>query len=765
MQKRELNTPNLSSNFNLKEEIENYISHWKWFVVGVFVCFSVAYLYLRYTIPQFKASSTILVKDDRKGSMASELSAFSDLGLLSGVKSNVDNEIEVIKSRTLIASTIKDLELTTTYLNLGRVKSEELYKGSPIQIFFSKTNEAFLNTFHSFRISSIDANRFDFYDASGIKIGTFSYGTKFKIESIEALVMKLTSNLWKDEFNIAIQVYPIKSLVESFKSRLTVSSFGKNTSVIELTLVDPVQVKAEDFLNTLVKNYNQDAISDKKYIAENTSKFIEQRLNIISDELKGVEADVESFKKENKVTDIVSEAGLFLENATEFEKKEIETETQLKVVGSILDYLNSNTSSELIPANVLPAEEGASASIAQYNQLVLERNKLLKTAGPKNSMILNLEAKINTLKSSVASSLLQLQSNLKIKKKDIVRQNAILGGKISQIPTQEKIFRDIDRKQNIKEALYLYLLQKREETQISLAVTAPNAKVIDAAVASKNPVSPNRQVIYLGSLFLGLLIPFAILYIRRLLDTKVKSRLDIEQATTMPFIGDVPKSVSNEAIISSSSRTSTAEALRIVRTNLEFLLNEVPEGIAKTIFLTSTFPKEGKTFISVNLASTIALSDKKVLLLGLDIRNPKLEEYLDVPKVGITNYLASKDHKNSADFLTKVEGFSNFYVMPTGVIPPNPAELLMGKKVGELFEKLKQEFDYIIVDTAPVSLVTDTLLISKYADAFVYVTRANYLDKRMLTLPEKLYQEKKLPNMSILINDTDSTKGYGYGYG
>ena len=229
--------------------------------------------------------------------------------------------------------------------------------------------------------------------------------------------MKSTSNLWKDEFNIAIQVYSIKSLVESFKSRLTVSSFGKNTSVIELTLVDPVQVKAEDFLNTLVKNYNQDAISDKKYIAENTSKFIEQRLNIISDELKGVEADVESFKKENKVTDIVSEAGLFLENATEFEKKEIETETQLKVVGSILDYLNFNTSSELIPANVLPAEEGASASIAQYNQLVLERNKLLKTAGPKNSMVLNLEAKINTLKSSVASSLLQLQSNLKIKKK------------------------------------------------------------------------------------------------------------------------------------------------------------------------------------------------------------------------------------------------------------------------------------------------------------------------------------------------------------
>lgn len=754
-----------ADSFNLKEELEVYLHHWRWFVLGVVVFVTAAFLYLRYAIPQYKAVATMLVQDESKGSLASELSVFSDLGLLANIKSNVDNEIEVIKSRRLIASAIRDLSLDVSYFSIGRVKLEEFYTNSPVQVVFSTLSPEFESQVFSFELSSAKGNRFSLLTSEGDSLGTFTFGTPITFEGSTFVVLPRDAERVSKGFRLLVQVTPVATLVERFKSRLAVVTVGKNTSVIELSLVDPVQAKAEDFLNRLIQNYNADAVADKKYVAENTSAFIDERLGIISEELKDVESDVETFKKQNQVTDIISEAGLFLENASEFEKKSLELATQSKIVATLLDYVAKDTLNDLIPANVLPVEEGASQLIGEYNQLVLQRNKLLSSAGTKNKVIVQLDTKIQSLKQTVTASLIQLQSSLAIKNRDVARQKAVLGGKIAQIPTQEKLFRDIDRKQNIKEALYLYLLQKREETAISLAVTAPNAKVIDSAMASKQPVSPKRPIIYLGSLFLGLLIPFTILYIRRLLDTKVKSRLDIEQATTMPFIGDVPKSVSNEAIISSSSRTRAAEALRIVRTNLEFLLNEVPEGVAKTIFLTSTFPKEGKTFISVNLASIIALSDKKVLLLGLDFRNPKLEEYLDVPKVGITNYLASKDHKNSADFLTKVEGFSNFYVMPTGVIPPNPAELLMGKKVGELFEKLKQEFDYIIVDTAPVSLVTDTLLISKYADAFVYVTRANYLDKRMLTLPEKLYQEKKLPNMSILINDTVSTKGYGYGYG
>ncbi len=351
-----------------------------------------------------------------------------------------------------------------------------------------------------------------------------------------------------------------------------------------------------------------------------------------------------------------------------------------------------------------------------------------------------------------------------IQKRDLGNQEGLLSGKIKKIPAQERQFRVIARQQKVKEELYLYLLQKREETAIALAATESIARVVDSAKGSNYPIAPKKNIIYLGALFLGLLIPFAIIYLMDLLDTKIKSRMDLEGKSPVPFIGDVPSSDSPTEIIRSESRTSTAEALRIIRTNLEFMLAKVSDGRAKTIFLTSTFPKEGKTFVSVNLAATFALSGKKVLLIGMDIRNPRLDEYLSIPDRGVTNYLSSKTLVLE-DLIVKYDGFEDFHILPAGVIPPNPAELLMNKKVDGLFETLKNQYDYIIVDTAPVSLVTDTLLIAKHADCFIYVARANFLEKRMLNIPNTLYKEQKLPNMCLLLNDTDSTKGYGYGYG
>lgn len=756
----------LNQNLNIREQIEKYLIHWKWFVLGVVFSLFLAFIYLRYTVPMYNATSTILVKDDRKGGLASELSAFSDLGMLKGAKSNVDNEIEVIKSRKLIKKTISDLGLNISYINEGRIKDGEIYKNCPIKILFFNQNNNFFNEFHQFRIISKTDNTFEIFNESKL-LGTFKYGESINYlkGSFTVVKNKIDSKDVLKTFSIRIEVLPLESLADNYRSRLKVLTLSKNTSVIELNFVDPIHYRAKDFLNSLVRNYNQDAIEDKNFIAENTSKFIEQRLKLIYGELEGVEKDAESFKKTNRVTDITSEAGLFLENASEFEKREIETETQLKVVNTMIDYLQGNKTENLIPANILTADVDASDVINQYNNLVLERNRLLKTAGEKNAMVLAIDKKIASLRSTVSASLQQLKTSLQIKKNDLARQNAIVEGRISQIPTQEKEFRIIARQQQVKEALYLYLLEKREETAISLAVTEPNAKVIDDANSTNSPVSPNRSVVYLVALVLGGLIPFGIIYLINFFDNKVKTRLDIERNTSIPFIGDVPKSDKPNEIIQINSRTNTAEAIRIVRTNLEFLLKDVQDGLAKTIFVTSTFPKEGKTFVSVNLASTIALSDKKVLLIGMDIRNPKIDNYLQLPQVGLTNYLSSNKYNSIDELIIKIDNYSNFYVLPAGIIPPNPAELLMDKKVGLLFEELKTKFDYIIVDTAPVSLVTDTLIVGHLADAFVYVTRANYLDKRMLKLPHQLYSESKLPNMSILINDTDSQKGYGYGYG
>ena len=431
----------------------------------------------------------------------------------------------------------------------------------------------------------------------------------------------------------------------------------------------------------------------------------------------------------------------------------------------MLDFLKKSTNADLLPANLISGEGDAGELINSYNQIVLERNRILESATIANPTVVKLDQQIGSLKTNVGESLSRMQSSLTIQKRNLKSQEGLLDSKIGKIPVQERQFRVIARQQKVKEELYLYLLEKREETAISLAATAPNARTIDAAKASILPVSPKKNIIYLAALLLGLLIPFSILYIKDLVDTKVKTRLDITDKFNIPFLGDIPKSLSPNEIVDISSRTSTAEALRIVRTNLDFMLNQVPEGTAKSIFLTSTIPGEGKTFLSVNLAGIFALSSKKVLLIGMDIRSPKLNEYLGLTKTqGLTDYLSLSNSKIE-DFITKVNGFESLYVLLAGSIPPNPTEMLMGKKVDDLFVQFKKDYDFIIVDTAPVSLVSDTLIVAKHADTFVYVVRANYLDKRMLNIPDILHREQKLPNMAFVLNDTEVTKGYGYGYG
>ncbi|MCG2611272.1 polysaccharide biosynthesis tyrosine autokinase [Flavobacterium sp. SM15] len=759
-------TNKFSSGNSIEAQINYYLSNWKWFVLGVIVFVSGAYVYLRYSIPQYSASTTLMIKDEKKGGVATEQSAFSDLAVLSGVKSNLDNEIEVIKSLTMIKETVRVLGLNVSYFNEGRVKSEELYKKSPVQFNVLNIKEGFEQRTLIYKVISSGANQFELFDRSDVKLGTFQYGQTLQLKEGTAVLFETDkANTFKENpFKVMVQMRPISSVAGKFKGKLNVKKVGDRTTIVELSLIDPVKEKAEDFLNGLIRVYNQDVVADKNLVFENTSKFINDRLKIIEDELEGVEKSAEAFKIRNHVTDITSESSLYLSSASDFERKEIETETKLKVVDVMEEYLKKISKDDLIPANILTTDASASGLIEQYNKLVLERNRMLKNAGPQNAVILTLNKKIDALRLDIDEVLAKLRVQLEVMRKDVAYQKAVFNGKISKIPTLEREARALGRQQQIKEALYLYLLQKREETAISLAVTSPNAKVVDPAIALGSPVSPQRGSIYMMSLAAGLLVPFGVLYLLSMLDNKVKGRADIESKLSIPILGDVPHSDSNDEIISSSSRSASAEAIRIVRTNLEFLFNQVPEGQAKTIFVTSTIPKEGKTFIAVNLAGTIALSGKKVLVVGMDIRNPKLENYLDLNPVGVTNYLSTNDLELS-DLIQKQPGFEAFYAFPSGVIPPNPAELLMNKKVNLLFEKLKKEFDYIVVDTAPVSLVTDTLLIAHHAHSFVYVTRANYLDKRMLHVPDLLYREKKLPNMAILINDTDIKKGYGYGYG
>ncbi|MDQ7960995.1 GumC family protein [Flavobacterium lindanitolerans] len=761
--KQEISQENHESDFNIREQIEKYLVHWKWFLLSVIVVLGLAFLYLRYSTPLYKATATILVKDDKKGGLASELSVLSDLGVGTS-KSNVDNEVEILKSRTLTEKTVSKLHLNIHYLSHGRVKSSELYKASPIVVVYSPANEQYKKEVHTFTIESVNANKFKLFKTEDKELGTFSYGSLIKIPEGTLSVTKVDI-ADKSSFSIDCNIYPVETMTTYYRGALGISPVGKNTSVIELSVVDQNSQRAADFLNTLVEIYNDDAIEDKNLVAEKTSQFISTRLGLITDELTDVEKDVEGFKKQNNLTDIPTEATMFLENASEYEKKQIETEIQLNVVASMRQFLNSSGPGDLIPSNLLSTQSEASELIMEYNRLVIEYNRIAAGATAENPVVVNAAKKIQAMKSNISQSLARMQSSLTITKKNLDQQGSVLGNKKAKVPRLEREFRIIDRQQKVKEALYLYLLQKREETALTLAATEQSAKVIDSSYFSGIPVSPKKSMIYLIALVIGLAIPAAIIYLQELLNTKIKSRLDIEKRLSIPFLGDVPKSDSHEEMINTNSRSGSAEAIRIVRTNLEFMLTGTSTERGKVIFVTSTIPGEGKTFISVNLAGTIALSGKKVLLVGMDIRNPKLAEYIPIRSEGVTNYLSKQD-KDLSSYITRLDNFEDFHVLSSGVIPPNPVELLMNDKINKMFAELKETYDYIIVDTAPVSVVTDTLLIAKNADAFIYVVRANYLDKRLLHVPEMFYNQKKLPNMSLVLNATEvMNKGYGYGYG
>ena len=779
MDNHSISDDNQNEDFDLRTVLEKYLIHWQWFVLGVFVCVSLAFVYLRYATPQYQASTTILVKDDKKGGMLSELSAFADMGLGSAMKSNVDNEVEILKSRTLVESTIKSLNLNVSLVKHGNVKSTAVFLESPIVVDFVNRKPDFYKGAMLLELVEKSATTFSLEnklseeeDEPSLLANKkeYHYGELIATSIGDLIVTKAVVLVNKKKKNteyesIDIAVNPLDAVVGSYLSRIKINPVSKTSSVVEISITDPLTKRAEAFLDEMIRIYNDDAAEDKNFISENTSSFIANRLVLITKELDGVEQDVESFKQENNLTDISSEAKLFIEGSYEYNKKSVENEIQINMVNSMLDFLKKSTTADLLPANVIATQGDASSLINTYNQMVLERNRIMKSATVDNPTVVKLDQQISSLKTNVAESLRRIQSNLAIQKRDLKSQEGIFDSKIGRIPVQERKFRVIARQQKVKEELYLYLLQKREETAISLAATAPNARVIDVAKASNTPVSPKKSIIYLASLLLGLLIPFGFFYVQDLLDTKVQTRFDITDKFNIPFLGDIPRALTPNQVFNANDRSSAAEALRIVRTNLDFMLNEVPVGDAKTIFVTSTIPGEGKTFLSVNLASTFSLSGKKVLLIGMDIRNPKLSEYINISNVpGLTNYLSLPNAKIS-DFIVKSNQFDSLDVLPPGDIPPNPTELLMSHRIDELFAQFKKDYDYVIVDTAPVSLVSDTVMLAKNADTFVYVVRANYLDKRMLHMTKNLYTENKLPNMGILLNDAQIRKGYGYGYG
>lgn len=758
-----------NESLDIRVEIEKYLRFWKWFLIGVIASMALAFVYLRYTVPNFSAKATIMIKDNKNSGISAELAAFEDLGIIGGGSANnTENEKEILKSRKIIGLVVDSLDLTIYHSILGRVIETEVYKNSnPLNFKLIKDATFSDRTDTTFFISPINEVKYSLLDADEDLIGEHNFE---EIVSSEFGSFKVIKN---QDFNgekflqpIRIKIVPRRETIDRYIKNINVVPISKTSSVINLTLKDVNAKKAEDILDELIRQYNIDGIQDKNQVSEKTKEFIDERLEKVKSELFLIDKNVKDFKSDKDFTGLSVEAQLAFESLKESNQKITEARISLSWAKEIERILKVESDKyETLPASLGFTDAGLSSSIDTYNKVILQLKKYRENAGDKNPIILDLLSQKRSLQTSLIASLENISNSLKTQLKELSKEQSIILQKVKAFPANEQGFIDISRQQEIISGLYQYLLRKKEETDISLAVAVPNAKIIDSAYSNGLPVSPRSKLIYLAALVLGLLVPFTIIYARELIDTKVHNKQGIESELSVPFLGDVPKSDSKEkVVIGNDIRSSTAEAFRLIRTNLDFMLASNRTN-SKAIFVTSTTSGEGKSFISINLAATLALSGKKVLLMGMDLRAPKVTEYLGIPeRKGITNYITDED-MTLESIIFSIPEIKGLDIIASGVIPPNPAELLMTKRVENLFTIVKQEYDFVLVDTAPVNLVTDTLLIGKHADMVMYVVRANYLDKRLLAVPQELYNEKKLPNMAIVLNDTDPKRSYGYGYG
>lgn len=759
---------------SIREIIDKYLPYKFYFILATIIAIACAFMYLKLATPTYKAVASIIIKDEESTS-SSEMSIYSDLGIFSSMGTNsIANELGLLRSKRLMQNTVSALNLQVQYFYLDQLKRREIYNATPFFLEIWSVEESMLN-----EIKQNEEYLFEVVDAGNNQIKLTNYATditdiveldslikteylNFKIKRNENFEVSKNENTSSSVF---INIDPLESIAKMYRSMLQIDLIDENATLIELGIVNPSKQKAKDILNQLVLEYNKEAIEDKNLIAKNTASFIDDRLKIINKELDSVEVGKEQFKEVNRLTNIETESTIVLENASEYTTKRQEVETQLGLVNAMIRYLEKGEDG-LLPANLGIQDVNINRMINEFNSLVLERDRILRGATLTNPIVVKLTNQIQQLKQNVKQSLDRKRSNLSISRRNLQKQLGIIGSQISEVPAQERLFRSIERQQNVKEALYLFLLQKREENSLSLAATAPKAKIVDKAYAIDTPISPNPKLILLVSLLAGLLIPFLIFNILLILNNKIESKDDIEKITNkIPVIGQIPHlDKSDSHLIKENDRSILAETLRILISNLYYVKgNEVYKDQSYCIFVTSSIKGEGKTFTAANIAMAMAISGKKTILLGADLRNPQLHKYEKGAKKhkGISNYLADNNEVLS-ELIRESSLHSNLSILNSGPVPPNPAELLGGSKTAELFKELKKEYEYIIVDTAPSMILVDTFSISKYADLTLYLTRSGFTEKKFIKLPVEAKKMGKLPNVSFVLNDV-KLKNFGYG--
>jgi capsular exopolysaccharide synthesis family protein len=734
---------------SLAEIFFHYLNYWVWFIVSVVLCLSIAFTYLKLTTKEYNISSKVLIKDDKKGQTSLDTNAFSDLGLMPKI-GTFDNEIEILLSKSLLKEVVDSLKIGVTYFSVETMQKQELYSNTPI--FVSVSNQIDWGSFilnkekdDSFTITSKD----------------FDFTRKFNInESINTPwgILSFKENLF------GVNKYPVEVFIKHPKSLpfVQINPVNKQATVINVSTVTSVPQKGMDIINTLVNIYNKRAISEKNYVATNTIHFIDERLGVISGELQSAEKDVESYKRSRGLTDIDAEAQIFLHAQTSYSQKISDVTLQLTILRDIKKYLMSpDNTGNMAPANVGLTDPTILSLMQKYNEEIAVKNRATIGMTTSNPLLKEYEDRIALLKENLIKGIGISEAGMQTTLQELNKQETMYLGKTMGLSTQERESRELYRQKEIKESLFIYLLQKKEETGLSLALATPNAIVIDSADFIPIPVKPKRNIILLAALLLGLIIPIVVIYIIDLFDNKLHNKDQLVKIVKAPFLGELPKTKSDKPFPVLNVRSNVAEKFRIISSNLNFLV--FGEKV-KVIMITSSFSGEGKSFFSQNLAMSLATSGKRTLLIDLDIRKSVLNKHLEMnPSKGIAMFLADPNILLPEIIDVSKRFQKNLDIIPVKVFPPNPAELLASDRLDLLFQLLKDQYDYIIVDTAPIGLVADAFRINQFVDATIFVTRSNYTYKSSLSEIQLLYKDKKLHNLSIALNAVPLAKRYEYG--
>ena len=757
-----------------------FVPKWYWFAISLFITLTIAVLYLLSTPPIYTRTAAILVKDNSKSSSStSAMNDFSDLGIFKS-NTNINNELLTLKSPTLMTEVVNRLGLNETFTIRKGLKNVDLYKVSPVTITFCDKIEVPLS--FTIKFSSKEAFAISELEISGEDIGeTLSAQMGDSIQTSAGIMIVSPTQEFTDAFigtSIRYVRGSVRAAVDTYSNALVAELGNEDATIINLSINDTSIRKAEDILNTLIEVYNENWIRDKNQIAVSTSQFISDRLGVIESELGHVDENISSYKSEHLLPDVQAASSLYMAQSAENNKELSTLNNQLSTAQYIRRELNTKQLDQTLPANSGIVSANIETQISEYNNLVLDRNRLIANSSEKNPLVKNMASSLQSMQRTIIQSVDNLIVSLNTQIRSLRRQEEATTNRLASNPNQAKYLLSVERQQKVKEELYLYLLQKREENELSQAFTAYNTRLITAPRGSMFPTAPRKMNILLVAFAVGLLVPAVGIFMKENMNTKVRGRKDLENLS-IPFIGEIPQYSGTKKkwwefkhrkrqdmkiiVVNEGNRNIINEAFRVLRSNMDFMASK--DNNQHVFVLTSFNPGSGKSFLAINIAISFAIKKKKILVIDGDLRHRTVSSYVDSPNKGLSDYL-NNQIENWKEIIVSYKGYTNLHILPIGTVPPNPTELLEDSKLAMLIEALRPEYDYIFIDCPPVDIVADAQIIEKWADRTIFVVRSGLLDRSMLSELENMYTGKRFKNLSMILNGTESTGGrYGYRYG